>query len=334
MRAFALALGSLVLAACGSARDEVIVYVSHDQVFSEPILADFERETGIVVRAIYDTEEAKGTGVVNRLLAERSDPQADVYWANEPIRAEVLRQAGVTAPYRSPNAQGMPSGMSDAAGHWTGFAARARVLVVHDSVADPPESIMAYTDPAWRGRGVIANPLFGTTTTQMAALAALWGVDGLWSFLDGVRANGTHVSTSNGESADLVAQGAYAFSLVDIDDAVSRQRQGQPVRMIYPDQGPQGMGTLLLPNAVMLIRGGPNPDNGRRLIDYLLRPETERKLAASDAAQIPLREGVEVPPEVRPIDRTQVMSADHAAVARLLQEIQPGLQRWLDQQGR
>jgi hypothetical protein len=45
----------------------VVVYVSHDQVFSEPILADFERETGIKVRAIYDTEETKSTGAMNRL---------------------------------------------------------------------------------------------------------------------------------------------------------------------------------------------------------------------------------------------------------------------------
>jgi len=34
----------------------VVVYVSHDQVFSEPILKDFENDTGIKVRAIYDTE--------------------------------------------------------------------------------------------------------------------------------------------------------------------------------------------------------------------------------------------------------------------------------------
>src|SRR5262249_12868641 len=64
----------------------VVVYVSHDEVFSEPILKDFERETGIRVRAVYDTEETKSTGAMNRLIAERNNPQADVYWANEPIR--------------------------------------------------------------------------------------------------------------------------------------------------------------------------------------------------------------------------------------------------------
>src|SRR4029077_19656274 len=73
------------------AQTTVVVYVSHDQVFSEPILRDFEKETGIRVRAIYDTEETRSTGAMNRLIAEKNNPQADVYWANEPIRAEVLR---------------------------------------------------------------------------------------------------------------------------------------------------------------------------------------------------------------------------------------------------
>ena len=40
----------------------VVVYASEDQVFSEPILRDFERETGIRVKAVFDTEEAKSTG--------------------------------------------------------------------------------------------------------------------------------------------------------------------------------------------------------------------------------------------------------------------------------
>jgi iron(III) transport system substrate-binding protein len=68
--------------ACQSSRQtQVIVYVSEDQVFSEPVLKDFERETRIVVRAVLDTEEAKSTGVMNRLIAEKDNPQADVYWA-------------------------------------------------------------------------------------------------------------------------------------------------------------------------------------------------------------------------------------------------------------
>src|SRR5436309_15663896 len=91
---FVIAVLAPILASCRSANSTVVVYVSEDQVFSEPILKDFERETGIAVKAVFDTEEAKSTGVMNRLIAEKDNPQADVYWANEPGRAELIKQRG------------------------------------------------------------------------------------------------------------------------------------------------------------------------------------------------------------------------------------------------
>ena len=139
--------------------------MSEDQVFSEPILRDFERETEIRVRAVYDTEETQSTGVRKRLIAERDNAQADVYWANEPIRAEVLKQKEITQPYVSPNPEGIAANFRDPDGHWTGFSARARVLAVGTSVAAKPQSIRDHADARWRGRAAVANPLFGTTTT-------------------------------------------------------------------------------------------------------------------------------------------------------------------------
>ena len=304
--------------------------MSHDQVFSEPILADFERETGIKVRAIYDTEETKSTGAMNRLIAEKNNPQADVYWANEPIRAEVLRQQGIAAPYNSPNAEGIPGSFRDPNGYWTGFAARARVLIVNKNTIAKPDSVLAYTDPQWRGKTVIANPLFGTTTTEIAALFVLWGEERGQALMNALKANGTKLSPSNGDSADLVAAGEFAFSLVDSDDVVSRMRQHQPVELVYPDQGAGGLGCFLVPNAAVLIAQAPHADLGKKLIDYLLSKETEAKLARSDAAQIPLHSGVEGPPELKGIDSIMTMQVNYAEVAATLQAIQPFLKRWAE----
>lgn len=307
----------------------VVVYVSHDQVFSEPILKDFETDTGISVRAVYDTEETKSAGAMNRLIAEKNNPQADVYWANEPIRAEVLRQQGVTAPYLSPNAAGIPETFRDPNGYWTGFAARARVFVVRQGTHPKPDSVQSYVDPLWRGKAVIANPLFGTTTTQIAALFALWGDERGGGFLQGLQDNAVKLAPSNGDSADLVSRGEFAFSLVDSDDAVSRMKQHEAVDIVYPDQGPDGIGCFIVPNAVMLVAGAPHPEAGKKLIDYLLMKETERKLAFSDAAQIPLHSGIATPPYVPPIESLKVMKANYAEVAKKLQAIQPLLKRWV-----
>jgi iron(III) transport system substrate-binding protein len=317
------------VSACGSpSSPEVVVYVSEDQVFSEPILKDFEKETGIKVRALYDTEEAKSTGVMNRLLTESGNPQADVYWANETVRAELLKQKGVTAPYASPNADGIPSEFKDSGHHWIGFSARARVFVVSRNAAAKPASVRAYADPQWKGKGVLANPLFGTTTTHVSALFVAWGDERAKDFLDKLKRNGTRISTSNGESADLVAAHQGDFALVDSDDAVSGVRQGKPIEMVYPDQGKDEPGCLLLPNAVLLVQGAPHPEQGRKLIDYLLSKETERKLAFADCAQIPLHAGVDTPPELRKIESLKTMTFSTPEVARKLQEIQPILKSW------
>ncbi len=311
------------------AANTVTVYVSEDQVFSEPVLKDFEKETGIDVRAVYDTEEAKSTGAMNRLIAEKNNPQADVYWANEPIRSEVLKQKGIAASYFSPQAKDIPNVFKDPRGYWTGFSARARVLVVNNRVKDTPQSILAYTDPRWKGKAVIANPLFGTTTSEIAALYTIWGDKRAEAFLVAMKKNGVTLSTSNGESADFVAAGEKDFSLVDSDDAVNRMRQGKPVTMIYPDQQENGLGCFIVPNVVVLIKGAPHLTAARRLIDYLLSKETERKLAFADCAQIPLHTAVEIPPELKPLSELKVMQVNYAEVAKKMIEIQPFLKAWV-----
>lgn len=322
-------LASIVLSGCSHApRDEVIVYVSEDRVFSEPILNDFARETGIVVRAVFDTEEAKSTGVMNRLLAERSNPQADVYWANEPIRAEALRQEGVTAPYISPAASDIPAQYKSGDGHWTGFSARVRVLLVRKDLHDKPSSVLHLTEPRFRGQGIIANPLFGTTTAQFAALFSLKGDAWGHGFMAGLKDNQVRLTASNGESADAVVAGAAGFSLVDSDDAVSRIRQGLPVAMVVPDQADGEVGVYLVPNALLIVRGGPHPESARKLVDYLLAPDTERKLAVADCAQLPLHVGVEPPRELPAVTKLKLMPVDYARVAAKMKDMQPWLRAW------
>ena len=195
-----------ILAGCGrnaapAGPGAVVVYVSHDQVFSEPLLKDFEKETGIAVKAVFDTEEAKSTGVMNRLMAEKNNPQADVYWANEPIRAELLKQQGISSPHVAPNAEAIPAQFKDSEGHWTGFSARARLIVASAKPGQArPSGIRDYADPRFKGKGVIANPLFGTTTAYTAALFTLWGDEEAKKFLAAAKKNGVKLATRDRKS--------------------------------------------------------------------------------------------------------------------------------------
>ena len=125
----------------------------------------------------------------------------------------------------------------------------------------------------------------------------------------------------------MVANGEVAFGLMDTDDAYMSIIEDKPVKMIYPDQ--DALGSLVVPNAVSLIKGGPNPGNGKKLIDYLLSRKVEAKLAKMECAQLPLHKGVELPDKIQSLDNIKSMDINYSEVARKLEEIQPFLKQWL-----
>ncbi|MCG8556593.1 MAG: extracellular solute-binding protein [Proteobacteria bacterium] len=314
---------------CAADKNRVVAYTSVDQVFSEPIFRYCEQSTELSVSGVFDTEETKSTGVLNRLIAEAKHPQADIFWSGDPVRPFVLLERGLVEPYRSPAATQLPAALRAEDGSWTGFAARARVLLVNKELvpgSDTPRSIRDLVNPKWKGKTAIANPLFGTTTMHVAALFSTWGHERAKAFLEQLRGNDVRIASSNGEVKRLVAHGEIAFGLTDTDDANEALDTGAPVRVVYPDQ--QGGGTLVMPTVVVLMKGAPHPKLARRLIDCLLSADVEARMAAS-AAHMPLRPGVEVPQHVRAVQSLKPMQVDYAEVARTMERIQPWLREWV-----
>lgn len=294
------ALALSVFAALGADRSpraerskgEVVVYTALDQFYSEPILKRFEKETGIVVRARYDTEATKTTGLFNRLVAEQRRPRCDVFWNNEVLRTVVLKQRGLLQPYHSPSAHDIPAAFKDRQGYWTGFAARARVIVFNTDLltsATAPHSIFDLAARRWRRRAAIAYPLFGTTATHGAALFAHLGNGKTRAFFRSLRENEIQVLDGNAMVCKAVARGELAAGLTDTDDVHAAQLDGKPVAFILPDQKPDEIGALLIPNTLALVRNCPHPEAGKKLMDFLLGPDIENTLAVGRSAQIPVR---------------------------------------------
>lgn len=306
---------SAALGACGG-RDPnlVVVYTALDEIYSRPILDAFEAESGLKVVAVYDTEAAKTTGLVTRLINEANRPRCDVFWNNECAQTILLKKKGVLEAFAPADAAAIPDKFKDPEGYWTGFASRARVIVYNtDQVSTPPNSIQDFLKPEYRGKGCIALPLFGTTATHAAALYALWGPEKGLDFFKQLQDNGIALLASNGEVRDRVARGEYAFGLTDTDDANGAVEDGLPAKWLLPDQ--DGLGTLLVPNTVSLIKGAPNAEGGKRLMAYLLSPAVEQRLAESRSIQIPLNPAVAAQGKVPAIADIKVMAVGYDAMA-------------------
>ena len=335
MRRHFACLALVGVAACGgpstgtntAVPQTVTVYVSTDRVFSEPILQTFEQRTGVRVNAVYDTEETKSTGLANRLLAERENPQADVFWSNEPVRTLVLEERGVLAPYQSPSAADIPAIFKDPSGMWTGFSARVRVIAYNTkSVADTdaPKSVLELADPKWKGQVAIADPRFGSTSFHVAALYVTLGDEKADEFFRGLKANGVKIVAGNSVVRDMVVRGEVKVGLTDTDDVNVAVQQGAPIAMVMPDK--DGMGVPIMPNLVSMISGAPHPAQARQMIDYLLSTDVEAALAKSEAVQIPLRSSVPGPPNLPRIDAFKPMTLDYGKAAARVEDVTRRLQ--------
>jgi iron(III) transport system substrate-binding protein len=304
---------------------QVTAYVSADRPFSEPVMQEYEQRSGVHVNVVYDTEETKSTGLANRLLAEKARPQADVFWSNEPVRTLVLKSRGVLAAYRSPSAQGIPSILIDPEGYWTGFSARIRVIAYNTKLVKPdeaPQSVFDLADARWRNQVAIADPRFGSTSFHVAALYALAGDEKMDDFFRRLKANGVRIVDGNSVVRDMVARGDVKVGLTDTDDVNVAIEDHQPIAMVLPDKN--GLGVPVMPNMVSLLANSPHGDEGRKLIDYLLSPDVERRLAQSEAVQIPLHAGVPGPKNIPAIETFKPMTLDYAQAAS---RVESGTQR-------
>ena len=282
----AVGASALVLAASSGcwfrSAEEVVVYAALDREFSEPLLDEFHRRTGVRVLPKYDVESTKTVGLVNALIQEQARPRCDLFWNNEILHTLRLEKMGLLAPYRTDRAASFPAEYRSPQGTWYGFAARVRVLIVNTQLVperDRPHGIRDLADPKWKGRVGIAKPLFGTTATHAAALWSHWGDDESRKFFLALKAN-AQVLSGNKQVALSVARGELAFGLTDTDDAIIERDGGRPVEIVYPDQEEGGLGALFIPNTLALIKGGPNSQAAQQLVDFLLAPEIEAKLAA------------------------------------------------------
>jgi iron(III) transport system substrate-binding protein len=307
----------ILFTSCGQ-QAAVVVYTALDQIYSEPILQEFEIQTGIKVKVMYDTEAAKTVGLVNKIIAEKDNPQCDVFWNNEFLRTIVLQEKGLLQPYVSPAAADIPDEFKDPDGFWTGFAARTRVIIYNTELVDSseaPRSIFDFLDPRWRSEAGIAKPLFGTTASHVAALYQSLGFEKARAFLVALKKNNVRVFDGNAVVKNMVGDGEVKIGLTDSDDANIGLEQGKPIAIIYPDQ--DSLGTFFIPNTVCMIKDCPHPDAARKLIDFLLSRKVEETLSTSLSQQIPVRDGI-ARPDIVP-DHLNYMSIDYAKCAALIE---------------
>ncbi len=324
-----LCMSALVLsvsAGCVPKPEEsVVIYSAADREYSKPILDAFERrhKPTQVVRQ-FDVESTKTVGLVTRIESESQRPRCDVFWNNEIMHTLRLEKAGLLQPIKWEIPSNWPVNMRSKDGQWVGIAARARVFIVNrellPATGERPKSISELADPKWKGKVGVARPLFGTTATHFSVLHHQMGAENAENFFRAVNENAV-VLAGNKQVALAVSSGQLAFGLTDTDDALVELDAGLPIDIVYPDQEPDELGVLRIPNTIAVLRNAPHPVAAVQLANFLVGEDTEGRLAMGPSGQFPIR------PEHPQASRAQSdkpvrwMDADFGAAAEIWPEL-------------
>ena len=181
---------------------------------------------------------------------------------------------------------------------------------------DRPNSIYDLAESKWKGKIGIARPIAGTTATHVACLFAVLGEDKAKEFFRGIKANDIQILSGNKQVAQACAAGQIAFGLTDTDDAIIEVARASPVTIVYPDREPDQLGTLFIPNTLAIIKGCPHPDRAKKLVDFLLSPAVEEKLARCEQVRrFRSTRPYDAKPRVETPKTVKAMPVDFAAAA-------------------
>lgn len=273
----------------------VVLYCPESPDLSSKLGKAFEAETGIVVNVQYG-----GTNViVNRLLAERGNPNADVWYGGGGLLSFLYaKQEGITTPYTPPSFKDMPVQqgnvyLRDADWHFVGaevfvigFAYNPKVL----TKADAPKTWDDLLNPKWKGHIQMPNPAASGTATltvlsrMMQEVRAGRSEKEAWAYFDQLNKNVALYPESGAAPTRAVAKGDAKVGICFSFMPWGLAARGESVDFILPTQTP------VIANPVALVKGAKRPQNGKLLYDFILGVKGQQILA--DHSQIVLNRSV------------------------------------------
>ncbi|MBZ0169304.1 iron(III) ABC transporter iron (III)-binding protein [Candidatus Methylomirabilis lanthanidiphila] len=293
---------------------ELVIYSGRKESAIKPVVELFERETGIKVAL----KVGKTSGLANEIIQERGRPRADIFIATEAGVCEILAREGLLQSYASPGARAIPAEHKSVRGQWTGISGRARVIIYNKNLVkdgDIPNSILDLTEARWKGKIAIAGTRERTTLSWLSALVQVMGEAKAKAYIDKLLENGLQVLPDNSDVWRGVGSGEFAVGLTNSPNYHLALQANLPVGVVYPDQGQRGMGVLVNPNAVAIVKGSNNLNQARRFVDFLLSKPAQ-ELLVKQAFEIPLLPGID-PGAVRPLSGFKVLQIPQERLADL-----------------
>jgi iron(III) transport system substrate-binding protein len=234
---------------------------------------------------------------------------------------------GLLAKYDSPESTHYPPA-TRLPGYWTPVNALTLSMAYsadHIKPEDAPKTWEDLLHPKWKGRMTMSDALYsGAALHWYAALRSVYGK----SFMEKLAKQDILVRNGSGETTDTIISGERPLAAMLLDYyVVAAIQKGANLYLVQPPEGiPASYEVIGLP------AGGPNPDLGRKFLDFALSREAQELWEAKHGT-VSMRDDI-TPAKAergrRPMRDTKLMASTVADMDRFFADQRDLLDEWIN----
>lgn len=311
--AIASALGAVLMSLGGAAaaQGQLTVYCSVQEEWCRPMVAVFEKTTGIKVSM---TRKSSGETYA-QIKAEAANPRGDVWWGGTGDPHLQAAEEGLTEPYKSPKLtelQDWAQRQAAQSGYRTvGIYAGALGFSYNKPALEkkgipPPKCWADLIKPAFKGEIQVADPnSSGTSYTMLATMVQLMGEDKGFEYMKALHKNVNQYTKSGAAPARAAAVGESIVGISFMHDGVSQAVTGAPIVVVAPCEG-----TGYEIGSMSIVKGARNMENAKKWYDFALGAQIQVLAANAKSFQVPSNKAAFAPPEAPKLKDIKLINYD------------------------
>ena len=199
--------------------------------------------------------------------------QADVLMVSDPGYYISLKEKNLLMKYDAPNRKFVAEKYKDAEGYWTAVRFSYMLMAYNSAKVKPedaPKNFKDLTDPKWKDKLAMANPLLsGSILTVTADLSQRYS----WEYFKALKANGLKVEGGNTAVQNKLVTGEYLVGLIGEENILKVADKGEPLKVAYPADG-----AVILPSPIAIFNSTQNPEAAKAVTDWWLSKEGQQAI--------------------------------------------------------
>lgn len=262
----------------GKGSGKVVVYSPHGEEILDAISEWFYEDTGIEVEYLF----MGGGELVDRIRAEKNNPQADVIYGNPSNVFEEMKQEDLLQKYDLKIKDELGSEFVDKDGYFYGTIQTPVMLFYNENLLDEADAPKDWGDLA---DSKYANSLMFRSTTSAASRATFSAMieqyykndnlEGAWDFLRAVDANTKSYYPDSNLMFQGIAKGEAKVGFWTLDGITKNiNDNGMPLKMVAPTSG-----AVVISDGIAVINNCPNKTNAERFMEFAASADVQTKLA-------------------------------------------------------